>query len=204
MKYIIQVSLLLCATFFLVGCAHRMETFKDMPSFNEGSKGVIIMRNYEVSKRARYCNVQSEWWHAESQKFLITDNCALPGFLDLGCSDPGNKFSVYFVTPGVYSLSAIEIDGCWTNKQHARDMKDFASFHVNAGEVVYVGDVVFTEGKSNKVALALKIDDNYEDAKQYFKMRYQEITRVPTKRLIQFSDRINLARRLLVEYGSLN
>lgn len=202
MKRIISIILLSC-TLLLGGCVHRMQTFKDLPSFKNGTKSIVITRNYEASKRARYCNVESMWLHNESNRIFMSHNCALPGFLDLGCSDPGSKFSVYFVEPGFYSLHDVEIDGCWTSKRYARSLNDVAAFQVKAGEVVYIGDLVYVDSGSHTLALSIKIEDHYEAAKLYFQRHYPEITHSPIKKLIRFSNRVNYTKRMLLEYGSL-
>ncbi len=87
-------------------------------------------------------------------------------------------------------------------RKYVNRLRDFASFYVNPGEVIYIGDLVYTN-EGSLVAVTLKVEDHYEEAKLYFRKHYPEITKTPTKRLIEFSDRIKQAKRLFLEYGSL-
>ena len=47
------------------------------------------------------------------------------------------------------------------------------------------------------VAQALDIEDNYEEAKEYFQREYPSIKQIPIKRLMQFSPKVQAFRAMM-------
>jgi|GEM_PF-3442986 len=67
---------------------------------------------------------------------------------------------MYIVTPGLYNLEYISVDG--VVKKAARNIGGVAQFTVNGGEIIYLGNLVF-DLRHSSVPQALKIKDSFDD-----------------------------------------
>lgn len=189
----------------IVGCASPgIDTSPDIAGLYSGKKGVIIIqgahKNQGSSSEKHTLNTM--WTNIENHKSFFVDPGNLPADLLCFLCPRGTfnyKTMVYFIEPGKYYLSWIYFYvGNYYYK--ANLSTNILNFEIKGGEVLYLGKITVSD-KVKIVTNSINIENDYNTAVKYFKKKYPTITKVPEERLLQFSKKAQIFRKISKEYG---
>lgn len=178
---------------------------KDLEAVELGDQAIVISKCTAITppvgfviKNHSPVACQTRWKHENESEFAVVELS----------SSKMQPISVNVVTPGKYSLQYFiaHNDDLWNTYAstiHTADkLKDVATFSVQGGEVVYIGDIEFnlkkhggeelliynsesSPIKSEIVAKAISIHDNIEVVQKMLSKRYPILQRKLQKNLIQ-------------------
>lgn len=173
--FLILVCLLISA------CSSRVYLDTDFSNSRykneKDEKAVVFLKTNVTFETKRFFSksikkdwVLTEWLHLNSNKFFSNINTS---FLDSFLGVP--EYRVFFLEPGLYDLSDIYFHTQDYEYRNKKPLRNIALFSVAAGDVVYLGDIMFEIPKSKKILDGLNIQDNYEVVSQYVKEKYPEL-----------------------------
>ncbi|HJD60262.1 MAG TPA: hypothetical protein LFW20_06445 [Rickettsia endosymbiont of Omalisus fontisbellaquei] len=182
----------------LTGCAFKDQNRIDNDKINEvrrGNKAIILIQTTPIVFSNKFLTaakrVELSWLNPiNNSKPIVTKNyysVYIPPDIFLYNY---HNMEVYIVSPGKYSLSQVKYFKSDAIYYTLRPGRETASFSVNAGEVLYIGNLTINvRDNIDNIAFyslknAITIEDNYNIAVDFLNKNYPDLLTKLQKKLI--------------------
>ena len=185
-----HISILITAIILLSGCTNPLILKNDAEFNDQSANAIVLLRTFSLEDSVLCigiieigpCDPYASWAYVQNGVVDWKYN-------DLYLRSGNGELNAFLAKPGMYALDFVDSYGGSIRmlpRPNGLPPRKIAHFTVNAGEVVYVGDLsVETLDRTFDFLL----HDNYEDAVQFMKKNYPEITEPIIKRLMTVFDK---------------
>jgi hypothetical protein len=195
--------------FALAGCQQTrmlpMDTNYDAVAVAQQAKSLVVMRTMAKSPQGDDVAMATTWRNTKTNRYFVTHAQSRILFYN----SPHDKVHAYTIEPGQYVLTDIIFTPrpFWSLGQpktyYVRNIPPMVFFEVQPGEKTYVGDLISDTQQTRNLLKTLRIEDHYDAAIKGIKEEQPELDLSFGKRLMRFSDRAVILRKLREIDGGL-